>query len=357
MSNEAEPDDAPQKLEKARVLLAHVQAVFAGKLFRPHSIFRGGHAQTIAAYAWPRRFRFATEKDEERLFEVEPGVRVLAHCRWQTERDSHPTIVVWHGIEGSTASNYMQAMAEKGFRAGFNVIRVNFRNCGGTEHLTETIYHGGLSADLAAVVRELLEKDHISRLFLAGFSLGGNLVLKLAGEYGDNPPPQILGVCAVSPSVDLSASADMILKRSNWLYHRDFVRRLKQRIRTNNKLYPGSYDISGLDAVRTLREFDDHYTAVAHGFADANDYYHRSSSLRVIDRIRIPTLIIHAADDPFIPVAPLRDPAVADNHYILLFAPAQGGHVAFIADDPKDDVDRFWAENRVVEFCALVVAD
>ena len=353
MRNEAGLDDAPHRLEEARVLLSRAQKIFAGKLFQPHRLFRSGHAQTIAAYAWPRRFRFVSERDEERLFEVAPGVRVLAHCRWQTERDKHPTIVVWHGIEGSTSSNYMQAMAEKGFHAGFNIIRVNFRNCGGTEHLTETIYHGGLSADLGAVVKELIEHDHISKLVLVGFSLGGNLVLKLAGEYGCNPPREILGVCAVSPSVDLSASADMILKRSNWIYHRDFVRRLKQRIRTNHELYPERYDISALDEVHTLREFDDHYTSVAHGFADAADYYYRSSSLRVVDRIRIPTLIIHAEDDPFIPITPLRDPAVADNPYILLLAPQQGGHVAFISADRNSDEDRFWAENRVVEFCKL----
>jgi predicted alpha/beta-fold hydrolase len=353
MSNETGPDDAPKQLEKARLLLARAKQIFATKPFRSHRIFRRGHAQTIAAYAWPRRFRFVSESDEERLFEVEPGVRVLAHCRWQTERDEHPTIVIWHGIEGSTSSNYMQAIAEKGSHAGFNVIRVNFRNCGGTEHLTNTIYHGGLSADLAAVVKELIEQDHISRLFLVGFSLGGNLVLKLAGEFGDNPPKEILGVCAVSPSVDLTASADMILKRSNWIYHRDFVRRLKLRIRTNHKLYPDRYDVSGLDEVRTLREFDDRYTSRAHGFADANDYYYRSSSLRVLDRIRIPTLIIHAADDPFIPFSPLQDPLVANNPFILLLGPRQGGHVAFISSEPEADSDRFWAENRVVEFCQL----
>ena len=356
MGNQPGPNEAVQRLEKARALLARVQQAFVRKSFQAHSFFRGGHAQTIAAYAWPRRFRFISESDEERLFEVEPGVRVLAHCRWQSERAKHPTIVVWHGIEGSTSSNYMQAIAEKGFQAGFNVIRVNFRNCGGTEHLTETIYHGGLSADLAAVVKELIEKDQISRMMLVGFSLGGNLVLKLAGEYGDNPPTGILGVCAVSPSVDLSASAEMILKRSNWIYHRDFVRRLKQRIRTNHKLYPARYDISGLHEVHTLREFDDRYTSRAHGFADAADYYNRSSSIRVIDRIRIPTLIIHAEDDPFIPFAPLLDPLVAENPFILLIGPQRGGHVAFISASRESDADRFWAENRVVEFCKLATA-
>ena len=347
------PTNSPAGIATAKAFLANVAKAFASNPFKPHRLFRNGHAQTIAAYFWPRRFRFSSERDEERLFEVAPGVKVLAHCRWQADAKACPTIVAWHGIEGSTSSNYMQATAEKGFRAGFNIIRVNFRNCGGTEHLTSTIYHGGLSDDLGAVVKELIEQDHISSMLLVGFSLGGNLVLKLAGEYGDSPPKEILGICAVSPSVDLSASADLIMKRSNWIYQRDFVRRLKKRIRTNHKLYPDLFDLSGLDGARTIKEFDDRFTARAHGFADADDYYHRSSSLRVIDRIRIPTLIIHAEDDPFIPFAPLRDPAVANNPYLLLIDPKQGGHVAFISDDQKDDVDRFWAENRVIEFCKL----
>lgn len=388
MNIEVEADKGSEqeshKLERVRALLSRARQIFASKPFKPHSMFTGGHAQTIAAYAWPRRFRFASESDEERLFEVAPGVKVLAHCRWHSDAPARPTIVVWHGIEGSTASNYMQAMAEKGFRAGFNIIRVNFRNCGGTEHLTSTIYHGGLSADLAAVVKELIETDRVSKMLLVGFSLGGNLVLKLAGEFGENPPAEILSVCAVSPSVDLTASADLILKRSNWIYHRDFVRRLKQRIRTNHKLYPDVYDISNLRGVRTLREFDDRFTSRAHGFADANDYYHRASSLRVISSIRIPTLIIHAQDDPFIPFAPLLDPVVANNPYILLLAPRQGGHVAFIsgkasradkanvvADDSSLTThdspltthdsplveDRFWAENRVLDFCSLAALE
>jgi predicted alpha/beta-fold hydrolase len=339
--------------DKVRDFLGRVARVFEAKPFKPHRVFRNGDAQTLAAYAWPRSFRFYQERDEERLFDVAPGVKVLAHCRWQARPKECPTVIAWHGIEGSTASNYMLATAEKGFRAGFNIVRVNLRNCGGTEHLTPTLYHGGLSEDLRAVVRELVEKDQISRMLLVGFSLGGNMVLKLAGEYGDNPPPEILGICAVSPSVDLSASAEMILKRSNWIYQQDFVRRLKRRIRTKQKLYPELYDIGGLRSVRTLRHFDDRFTAPAHGFAGAADYYYRSSALRVIAQIRIPTLIIHAEDDPFIPFAPLLDPAVADNPNILLLGPEQGGHVAFISADQNGDEDRFWAENRIIEFCKL----
>jgi len=294
-------------------------------------------------------------------------------------------MVIWHGIEGSSASNYMLSTADKGFAAGFNVVRMNLRTCGGTEHLTSTIYHGGLTDDLRAIVSELIQQDGLSRLFLVGFSLGGNLVLKLAGEYDDRAPDEVLAVCAVSPSIDLQASAKLILKRSNWLYQKDFVRRLKQRLRRKHKLFPELYDISGLSSVRTLREFDDRYTSRAHGFNGADDYYYRASSIRVIDKIRIPTLIIHAEDDPFIPFEPMLDSAVTTNPYILLIATKQGGHVAFLSakpqlrevthssaknqsapngsstpngqhSTPRQDPDRFWAENRVVEFCAMAGA-
>ena len=338
---------------KSRVIPEWIVEALKEKSFKSHVLFSNGHAQTILAYAWPRYLTLSiSDPHQQRLFEVEPNVRLLAHCHWQTDPVMHPTLLLVHGLEGSSSAKYMLGTTEKAFRSGFNVIRLNLRNCGGTEHLTPTLYHGGLSEDLRAVVKELIEKDQISTMVLVGFSLGGNLVLKLAGEYGDDPPPGILGVCAVSPSVDLTAAADLILRRSNWIYQQDFVRRLKNRIRTKQKLYPELYDISGLPEVRTVREFDERFTAPAHGFADADDYYYRSSSLRVIDQIRIPTLIIHAEDDPFIPIAPLRDPAVANNPHVLLLATEHGGHVAFISANPNGE-DRFWAENRVVEFCKL----
>lgn len=372
---------------KVRGFLARVAAAFAANPFTPHQVFTGGHAQTLAAFAWPRRRKFKAVHDQERIFQTAPDVKVLAQCRWQQNRTEHPTMVIWHGIEGSSESTYMLSIAQKSFSDGFNVIRMNLRTCGGTEHLTPTIYHGGLTEDLRAVVGELIEQDGLSRLCLVGVSLGGNLVLKLAGEYGDHAPEEVLAVCAISPSIDLQASAELILKRSNWLYQQDFVRRLKQRLRVKHKLFPDQYDISELSSVKTLREFDDRFTSRAHGFDGADDYYYRASAIRVIDRIRIPTLIIHAEDDPFIPFAPMRDPALSNNPYILLAATKKGGHVAFISakgsrstrvshlapdretparfeadsDDSRFTIndsraDRFWAENRVVEFCAMAQA-
>jgi predicted alpha/beta-fold hydrolase len=341
--------------EKTQALLVNAAESFARKHFQPHRVFRGGHAQTFAAFAWPRPYRFQSPVDEERIFQVDPRTKVLAHCRWQADPKLHPTIVLWHGIEGSTASVYMIATADKGFRAGFNVVRVNLRNCGGTEHLGPTFYHGGLSGDLRAVIDQLIHQDELPIIFAIGYSLGGNLVLKLAAEYGENPPNQVLAICAVSPSVNLRASSDLICKRSNWIYHRDFVRRLRHRVRVNHKLYPELYDLTNIELVRTLRDFDEHFTARMYGFANADDYYQKSSSIHVIDRIRIPTLIIHAQDDPFIPFAPLRNPFLDANPYILLLDPERGGHVAFISSGTNYDEDRFWAENRVIEFCRLAL--
>ena len=150
-----------------------VATAFAAKPFTPHAAFKSGNAQTLAAYAWPRSYRIQpVPRDEERLLETEPGVKVLAHCRWQQHRHEHATVVIWHGMEGSANSVYMIATADKAFRAGFNVVRVNYRNCGGTEHLTPTLYHGGLSDDLRVVVKQLIENDGLKRIFLLGFSLG-----------------------------------------------------------------------------------------------------------------------------------------------------------------------------------------
>jgi len=335
---------------EAQNFLARVAAVFATKPFIPHPAFKGGDAQTLAAWGWPIRYRVSRlPADEERLFQTEPDVQVLARCRWQKDRREHATLVIWHGMEGSIDSIYMLATAEKAYRAGFNVVRVNFRNCGGTEHLTPTLYHGGLSGDLRVVVDQLIQKEGLKRIFLLGFSLGGNMVLKLAGEYGDDAPAEVIAVAAVSPSVDLQASSDLILSRRNWLYHKQFVWSMKDRIRLKHQLFPDRYDLTRLPRIRTMREFDEQFTARASGFRDVDDYYHRASSIRVVANIRIPTLIIHAEDDPFIPFQPLQHPDFAENPYILIIATKHGGHVAFISAKNADE-DRFWAENRVVEF-------
>ncbi|HYP01782.1 MAG TPA: alpha/beta fold hydrolase [Pyrinomonadaceae bacterium] len=332
--------------------LGAIRSELLTKPFRPHPLFQSGHAQTLVAYAWPRRRTLrALQSDEARVFEVEPGVRLLVHCRWHADRRAHPTLLLVHGLEGSSESIYMLGTALKAHRAGFNVLRLNIRTCGNTLHLTETLYNSGMSQDLRAVIAELMERDELTEIFLGGFSLGGNMSLKLAGEYGAEFPRALKGVCAVSPSVELAASAERIEQRANWIYQRKFIYSLKRRMREAARLYPERYDASELRLVSTLRQFDERYTAPHGGFRDAADYYARSSSLPLLASIKIPTLIIHAEDDPFIPFDSLRHPSVEANPNLILLAPEHGGHVGFVGDGETPGEDRFWAENRLIEFC------
>jgi predicted alpha/beta-fold hydrolase len=331
-----------------------VRAVLWGKPFIPHQLFTSGHAQTLATYFWPQRLDLAAARaDQDRVFEVETGVRVLARCRWQRNSRLNGTLVLTHGLEGSSESSYMLGTADKAFRAGFNVIRLNMRTCGNTDHLTPTLYNSGLSQDVRAVINELISKDQLTRIFLAGFSMSGNIALKYAGEEGDSAPAELKGICAISASVDLAACEAAISRRWNWIYKERFMISLRRRMRVKKALYPELYDITGLNRVRSLRDFDNRFTAIHGGYRDAEDYYRRASARKLIGHIRKPTLIIHAQDDPFIPFEPLLDPAVSANPFVLLLAPEHGGHVGFLADRSIEG-DRFWAQNRIVEFCLLM---
>ncbi|HSE38452.1 MAG TPA: alpha/beta fold hydrolase, partial [Blastocatellia bacterium] len=324
--------------------------------FIPPPKLRNAHAQTLAGTVIPRRFKAVLENSQPRFFDTAPGVKVLAHCSWQKPRGERPTLVLLHGMEGSTESRYMLGTAEKALGEGFNAVRVNTRNCGGTEHLAPTLYHAGLTEDLRQILAELAEGDGLNELYIAGFSLGGNVVLKLAGEYGDAAPGQLKGVIAVSPSIDLNASADAIELRSNVIYNMRFVWSLRTRMRRKARLFPERYDESRLRGVWSIRKFDDVYTAPHSGFGNVANYYARASSLQFISRITVPTLVVHAQDDPFIPFESFNHPDIEANPNVVLLAPRQGGHVGFISAD-REGEDRFWAERMAVEFVKLVGSD
>jgi predicted alpha/beta-fold hydrolase len=341
--------------EDARpAFLEEAASVLQIKPFTPHPKFTSGHAQTLAGYYWPRGFlKRAHGNDEARIFEVEPDVRLLAHCRWQEDRLRHPTLVLVHGLEGSDTSVYMLGTAEKAFGAGFNVVRLNLRTCGNSEHLSPTLYNSAHTGDLRAVLHELIETDGFSSVYLAGFSMGGNMCLLLAGEEARSVPKQLKGVCAVSPTIDLNSCAEAIERRTNWLYKQSFIRSMRKRVRRKRKFFPQLYDTEALSSVRTIRDFDQHYTIVQGGYSSVDEYYERASSLPLLSKIRTPTLMIHAQDDPFVPFYPFRHPSIAENPYLIFLAPEHGGHVGFVGADTEGE-DRFWVENRVVEFCRLV---
>jgi predicted alpha/beta-fold hydrolase len=318
--------------------------------FRPRRGLRGGHLQTLASFFLQRRL--VLPPSEKRLIEVEPGAPVLCYCHWQAERQSAMTILVIHGLEGSSDSQYMQGIAQKGFALGMNVVRINQRNCGGTDHLAPTLYNSSLSGDLAAVARNLMQQDSISRFALAGFSMGGNLVLKLAGEWGREGPPQFRGVVAVCPAMDLAASADALHDLGNRLYELYFLWKLRQRFRYKAKLFPQVFDPSRLEGIRSLREFDDKITAHYCGFAGASDYYARAAAANVLERIAVPTLVVHAANDPFIRILPETRRKLLANPYITFIQTTDGGHCSFLSE--RDGSDGHWAEDQVVKFLQSV---
>ena len=308
--------------------------------------------QTIASFLLPRRVQLPA--GEERLVEVEPGIKIRCWCYWQSEaeRGQALTLIVVHGLEGSSDSQYMLGVGRNGLAAGMNVVLMNQRNCGGMDDCAPTLYNSGLSGDVAAVVRSVLENDRVSRFALIGFSMGGNLVLKLAGEWGSDAPPQLRAVAAVCPAIDLAASADALHEPRNRLYEYYFLIQLFRRIRTKARLFPGKFDLSRLRGVSSLRMFDDRITAYYCGFTGADDYYARAAAANVMDRIAVPTLIIHAANDPFIRIRPETLQRIAANPNITYLETDDGGHCAFIGERNGDSWDGRWAEREVVEFVA-----
>jgi hypothetical protein len=315
------------------------------RAFTPLARWKGGHWMTLYAWGKPRRFP-ALPPPQPRFFDVAPGTQVLAHCHWQPRPWEHPTLIALHGLESSSDAHYVRGLADKAFAAGFNAVRLNQRNCGATEHLSDSLYHSGLTGDPVAVMRELIDVDGLKAFAIAGYSLGGNLTLKLAGE---NPPKELRAVSAVSPTMDLAVCVDALEEKQNAIYQWHFVRNLKRRMRRKAAAWPGRWNLEELPRIRSIREFDNAYTAPHHGFRDAADYYQRASAMRVIDTIGIPALIITAADDPFVPPGPFREPAVLHNPNITVAVTPHGGHCGFV-EASRAGYDGYWAEREIVEF-------
>jgi predicted alpha/beta-fold hydrolase len=318
--------------------------------FEPRAALRNGHWMTLYSWGNPRYFP-SLPAPTCRYFDVSLDARVVAACHWQPRAWEHPTLLALHGLNGSSDAHYMKGLAAKAFARGMNVVRLNQRNCGDTDHLSAGLFHSGLTADAAHVIHELTTVDGIQTIAVAGYSLGGNLTLKLAGEYGAHAPDALVAVAAVSPIIEIGECTRALERRENVLYQWNFVKDLKRRMRRKTRYHPGRFDLSGLDSITTVRGFDAAYTAPHFGFRSAEDYYYRASAMRVIDRIRVPALIITAEDDPFVPSQPFLDPKVTGNPHIDLRLSAHGGHCGFIGPAANGG-DGYWAEDEIVEFVA-----
>jgi predicted alpha/beta-fold hydrolase len=313
--------------------------------FVPRRFLRNRHAMTLAGNFLPRKN--GLPEPEEQLFQVEEDVEVLCDCHWQAEPDRAATLIIVHGLEGSSASQYVIGTGSKAWSTGMNVVRMNMRNCGGTEKLTPTLYHSGLSADVGAVLRTLVEQKKLSRVGLVGYSMGGNLVLKLAGDWGADAPTELKAVAGVSPAADLGPSADAMHTPANIMYEYKFLVSLMGRLKLKCALFPDLYKMPARWP-RTIREWDHEVTARYCGFASADDYYYRAAAARVLEKIAVPTLFIHSLDDPFIRMLPETRAKIAGNGNITLLETEHGGHCAFLAQ--PNGYDGRWAERQMIRF-------
>ena len=316
---------------------------------RPFSpIFRNPHLLTIAGNFWRRPLDERRYPVESRLFDVADGVRVLAHSQ-KPPNTPRGELILIHGLEGSSRGGYMRSLAHTALESGYAVHRLNMRGCGGTESLCTTLYHAGLTSDLLEILKTFRREDH-APVFVCGFSLGGNVALKLAGELGESAAEYLTGVAAVSTPIDLAACVRRLGARENRLYEWRFLNSMKKRLRERHRHRPELFPLDALDRIRSVFDFDDLLTAPAFGFGNAPNYYDTQSAIRFVDRIRIPTLLIHAKDDPLVPFEIYSHPAIAGNPWIELASVDHGGHLGFLSSGSGY---RFWLDHTLMDWIEL----
>lgn len=313
--------------------------------FQP--LFCQGDVQTIAGRYWPNPFTEADHVTEKKLFATTKETKVLAYInRTLTERKLG-TVLAVHGLAGSGKSSYMRALTNSALTHGMDVVRLTVRNCGGTENLTPTLYHSGLTEDLCAVVDRLAPEP----LVIVGFSMGGNISLKLAGEWGASPPAHVRGVCGVSVPISLAMCAQRLGHWRNKIYEAHFLHALKRTVRKKQRLMPTLFKALPVSGIGSIYDFDDQVTAPVFGFRDADHYYEQSSSIHFLNSIRIPTLLIQAKDDPFIPFDVFETAGVETCPYVQLVVTKCGGHAAFLSRSSP----RFWMQELVATFATKVL--
>lgn len=257
------------------------------------------------------------------------------------KQNSKKLIVISHGLEGNAHRTYIKGMAKFFFRKNFDVLAWNYRGCGEEMNKALRFYHSGATDDLACVVDHAVAKNY-DTIFLIGFSLGGNLTLKYAGER--KLSSHIKGITTFSVPLDLHASSIQLSRPSNWVYANRFLKSLKKKVKAKSKAMPG-LDVAGLESIKQLHDFDDRYTGPLHGFKNAIDYYHQCSAIGFLENIKVPTLIVNALNDPFLSRECFPDGI--KNQFVQLEFPERGGHVGF-ARFGANGV--YWSEQRALDF-------
>jgi uncharacterized protein len=310
--------------------------------FVPHRALSNGHLQTVA-------LPFVRPPD------APPGERVEIPVRGGhlvARRDVIPNTrglaIILHGINGTSAESFVLRMARKLQRKGFDTLRLNLRGAGESMETASGLVHSGLTDDVRAVVDwSIARYDHVS---MVGFSLGAQLLLRAVGEWGAAPPEAIRMAVAISAPIDLVRCSAFAERASASIYRWFIVAKLRRRYARLTHTMPAGFTRERVRWVRTIRHFDDAVIAPLHGFRDAHDYYERASASAVLPFAAVPTAIIHAADDPLVPIGPVLDAQATASPFVRFVVTEGGGHVGFLGQSPcEGDDDRFWAECRAAD--------
>ncbi|MFQ5704292.1 MAG: hydrolase [Gemmatimonadales bacterium] len=318
--------------------------------FRPAWWLRGPHAQTLGARMLRSRSGIALERERIELPDGDFLDLDWAHCVTDGVTADGPLVVVLHGLEGCARSNYALELYRTLGAHGLRAVGLNFRSCSGEPNRLPRMYHSGETGDIASTLELLAGRNGTAPLGIVGVSLGGNALLKYLGERGGTRKTRVTAAVAVSVPYDLAAGSDHIERGFSKFYRMYLVHRLRKKILAKSTILEGHIDVGKALRARTFREFDDRATAPLHGFKDADDYYARSSASHYLGRIDVPTLLIHALDDPFLPAGSLPIYEAKQNPHIEISISERGGHIGFVSGKPWAPV--FWAEQRAAEFLA-----
>ena len=310
--------------------------------YRAPWLFRSAHLQTI--YPALLRWKPRITRERERI-ETPDGD--FLDLDWHFNPLSRRLVILTHGLEGSSRQTYMQGMASVFRNAGWNVLAWNFRGCSGELNNVIKTYHSGATEELQVILDHVFRNDVFTEVALIGFSLGGNVTLKYLGERAHALDTRIQSAVAFSVPCDLESSSYRLERSDNYLYMARFMISLRNKIRKKIDLFPNLVKDKGLKEMRTFREFDDAYTAPMHGFKSAQDYWTQSSSKPYLPKIRIPTLLVNAADDTFLPQECYPVDAARESQYFHLEIPFHGGHVGFVNFNRSRT---YWSERRALEF-------
>ncbi len=310
--------------------------------YKPPFYLFNAHLQTII----PSLFRKVSNIQYERE-RIRTEDKDFLDLDWYRPGNSDRLLIVSHGLEGDSGRSYVKGIIKAFAQKGCHGLAWNFRGCSGEPNLLERFYHSGATEDLEEVIRYVRNMGKYREIFLSGFSLGGNLTLKYLGERGAALHPEIRKAAVFSVPLHLSGSSSKISQRGNWIYNKRFLNRLEEKIRTKAAKMPGRFNINALDKIKTLREFDEAYTAPLHGFESAEAYYAHCSSLRFLQGINIPTLIMNAKNDPFLSELCFPEEELAGHSYITFEAPEEGGHVGFA---PAGGGELYYSEQQALEF-------